>query len=65
LGGKLRESKREVERLAQAMQHVEAVLKLLQPGCRSQSIVVRRRQPNQFFKRGTLLRHVLDMSRKA
>jgi hypothetical protein len=65
LGGKLREAKREVERLTQAMQHVEAVLKLLQPGYRLQSIVVRRRKPNQFFKRGTLLRHVLDLLRKA
>lgn len=65
LGGKLREGKREVERLTQAMQHVEAVLKLLQPGYRLQAIVVRRRKPNQFFKRGTLLRAVLDLLRKA
>jgi hypothetical protein len=65
LGGKLRESKREFERLTQAMQHVEAVLKLLQPGYRLQSIVVRRRKPNPWFRRGTLLRHVLEALRKA
>jgi len=47
------------------MQHVEAVLKLLQPGYRLQSIVVRRRKPNAYFKRGTLLRHVLEALRKA
>ncbi len=63
LGGKLLESKRQVERLTQAMQHVEAVLKLLQPDYRLQSIVVRRRKANPFFKRGTLLRHVLDLLR--
>jgi hypothetical protein len=53
LAGKLQTNKREVERLTQAMQHVEVVLKLLQPGYRLQTIVVRRRRPNQFFKRGT------------
>lgn len=65
LGGKLRDSKREFDRLTAAMQHVEAVLKLLQPGYRLQSIVVRRRKPNPYFKRGTLLRHVLEALRRA
>ena len=32
LAGKLQTNKRETQRLTQAMKHVEAVLKLLQPG---------------------------------
>lgn len=65
LAGKLLDNKRETERLTKAMQHVEQVLKLLQPGYRLQAIVVRRRKPNPYFKRGTLLRHVLETLRKA
>jgi hypothetical protein len=63
LAGKLIESKREVERLTQAMQHVEAVLKLLQPGYNLARVVVRRRKSNPWFKRGTVLRHVLTVLR--
>jgi hypothetical protein len=65
LAGKLLENKRETERLTKAMQHVEAVLKLLQPGYSLAGIVVRRRKANPFFKRGTLLRHVLEVLRTA
>jgi len=32
LGGKITDNKREAKRLAQAMIHVEAVLKMLEPG---------------------------------
>ena len=35
LGGKIADNKRDGERLAESMRHVEAVLKLLQPGRRS------------------------------
>ncbi|HUZ31404.1 MAG TPA: hypothetical protein VMV19_04755 [Xanthobacteraceae bacterium] len=65
MAGKLQTSKRETDRLTEAMQHVEAVLKLLQPDYRLQRIVVRRRKPNPFFKRGTLLRHAFDALRTA
>jgi hypothetical protein len=65
LAGKLLENKRETERLTRAMQHVEAVLKLLHPGYSLARIGVRRRKPNPYFKRGTLLRHVLEALRKA
>jgi hypothetical protein len=65
LGGRLVQSKRETARLIEAMKHVEAVLKLLQPDYRLTSIAIRRRQHNPWFKRGTALRHVLEVLRKA
>jgi hypothetical protein len=65
LAGKLAEAKREVTRLMRAMKHVEAVLKLLQPGYKLSSIAVRRRRHNLWFKRGTVLRHVLGVLREA
>jgi hypothetical protein len=65
LGGKITDNKREAERLAEAMRHVEAVLKLLHPGYNTRPIAVRRRKPNPWFKRGTVFRHVLDVLRPA
>jgi len=65
LGGRILANKAEAKRLAQAMRHVEAVLKLLDPGYSVRPIAVRRRKPNQWFKRGTVLRHALDALRKA
>jgi hypothetical protein len=65
LGGKIGDNKREAERLAEAMRHVEAVLKMLQPGYDVRPIAVRRRKPNPWFKRGTVFRHVLDVLRPA
>jgi hypothetical protein len=65
LGGKIADNKRAAERLAEAMRHVEAVLKMLQPGYNVRPIAVRRRKPNPWFKRGTVFRHVLDVMRGA
>jgi hypothetical protein len=65
LGGQILQNKREAERLAEAMKHVEAVLKMLQPGYNVRSISVRRRKPNPWFKRGTVFRHGLDALRRA
>ena len=65
LGGKIGDNKREAERLAGDMRHVEAVLKLLQPGYDVRPIAVRRRKPNPWFKRGTVFRAVLDVLRYA
>ena len=47
------------------MIHVEAVLKMLQPGYSVRSIATRRRKPNVFFKRGTVFRHAIDVLRTA
>lgn len=65
LAGKLAENKEEGERLAEALQHVEATLKLLDPSYSLRGIAVRRRKPNPYFKRGTVFRAVLDALRKA
>jgi hypothetical protein len=65
LAGKLLDNKREARRLTKAMKHVEAVLKLLQPSYNLAPIAVRRRKANPWFKRGTLLRYVLEVLRNA
>lgn len=65
LGGKIKDNKREAQRLAADMRHVEAVLKLLEPGYDVRPIAVRRRKPNPWFKRGTVYRNALDALRKA
>jgi hypothetical protein len=44
LGGKILDNKAEAKRLAEAMVHVEAVLKLLEPGYDVRPIAVRRRR---------------------
>jgi len=65
LAGKLVGSRQDVERLVESMKHVEAVLKLLQPNFNLVKIAIRRRQHNPWFKRGTALRHVLEVLREA
>lgn len=65
LGGKIQDNKKEAERLAQAMKHVEAVLKMLDPSYSVAPIAVRRRKPNSWFKRGTIYRAALDVLRTA
>lgn len=65
LAGKILDNKREARKLATAMKHVEAVLKLLVPGYDVRPIAVRRRKLNPWFKRGTVLRRALDVLRTA
>ncbi len=65
LGGKILDNKAEAKRLAAAMVHVEAVLKMLKPGYDVRPIAVRRRKPNPWFRRGTIWRAVLDVLRTA
>jgi hypothetical protein len=65
LGGQILQNKREARRLAQAMVHVEAVLKMLEPGYDVRPIAVRRRKQNPYFKRGTVFRAALDVMRVA
>lgn len=65
LGGQILENKAEAKRLAESMKHVEAVLKLLQPGYDVRPIAVKRRKPNPWFKRGTVYRAAVDVLRVA
>jgi hypothetical protein len=66
LGGKIWENRKEAERLADAMRHVEVVIKLFDSGYNVRRISIRRRHKgNAWFKRGTLFRHALEILRKA
>src|SRR5260370_32240342 len=60
LGGKILENKQEHENLAGQMRHVEAVIKMLDPTYSLRAISVKRRQPNPWFKRGTVYRRAVD-----
>jgi hypothetical protein len=45
------------------MLHVEAVIKMLDPAFNLRRIAVKRRQPNPWFKRGTVYRRAVDALR--
>src|ERR1700731_2750834 len=64
LGGKIKDNKRQAAKLWSDMKHVEAVLRLLEPGYDTRRIAVRRRyNPNPIFKRGTVFRAALEIMR--
>ena len=65
LGGKILDNKAEGAKLAEAMKHVEAVLKLMDPAYDVRPIAIRRRKPNPYFKRGTVFREALNALRLA
>ena len=66
LGGQIKENRREAARLAEAMKHVEAVLKMLQPEFNARAISARRRYARHSpFKRGSGTRHIMDVLRTA
>jgi hypothetical protein len=65
LGGKLLDNRQQAQLLGQQMLHVEAVIKLLDPGFNLARITVKRRKANGWFKRGTLYRKALDVLRTA
>jgi hypothetical protein len=59
------DNRQEAELLGEPMMHVEAVIKMLDPGYNLNRIAVKRRQANRWFKRGTLYRKALDVLRTA
>src|SRR5208282_2415159 len=66
LGGQIQANRTEAIRLAQAIKHVEAVIKLFDPDYSVRAISARRRQQgNPWFKRGTMFRYALDALRTA
>lgn len=66
IGGQILENRKEARRLADAMIHVEAVIRLFDPAYNVTRIAARRRyKGNGLFKRGTILRNALDVLRKA
>ncbi|MBK3664320.1 hypothetical protein JJE66_24235 [Bradyrhizobium diazoefficiens] len=60
LGGQIFENRQRYDELSHQMRHVEDVIKLLDPAYNLARITVKRRQPNKWFKRGTLYRRALD-----
>ena len=65
LGGQTLENKTEALRVAESMRHVEAVIKVLDPTFNLRRIALKRRQPNPWFKRGTVYRRAVDALRTA
>jgi hypothetical protein len=66
LGGKIEKNREEAKRLAEDMKHVEAVIKLFAPDYNVRGIAVKRRQQtSQWFKRGHLIRAIVDVLKAA
>ena len=66
LGGRMQDNRNEAMRLYQAMRHVEAVIKLFDPGYSVRTISAKRKQKtNPWFKRGTLFRAAVEVLRRA
>jgi hypothetical protein len=64
LGGQIHANRKEAKRLADAMKHVEAVIRLFDPAYDVRRIAVRRRQRlNKWFKRGKMFPAALDALR--
>jgi len=65
LGGQILENRQRYDELSHQIRHVEAVIKMLDPSYNLARITVKRRQPNKWFKRGTLYRRAVDVLRTA
>lgn len=66
IGGRILANKKQAETLAEQAKAVEAVIKMFDPDFNVRKIAPRRRNTgNQWFKRGTLFRAVLDTLRGA
>jgi len=66
LGGRINANKREADRLAESMRHVEAVIRLFDPEYDVRRIAVRRRnRENPWYRRGHMFRAILDVLRAA
>jgi hypothetical protein len=65
LGGKLLQKRKEGERLSESMQHVEHVIQLFDPSYDVRRISARRRNKgNAWFRRGTIMRHALEVLKR-
>jgi hypothetical protein len=66
LGGKLLACQAQAARLTSDMRHVEAVIRMFDPGYDVRRIAVKRRQKkNPWFKRGHMFRAAIDVLREA
>jgi hypothetical protein len=66
LGGRIDANRKEAERLAESMRHVEAVIRLFDPAYDVRRIAVRRRnRENPWYKRGHMFLAVLNVLKAA
>ncbi len=66
LGGQIDSNRKEAKPLAEAMKHVEAVIKLFDPAYNVSRIAMRRRnRKNKWFPRGTMVRAMFDVLKAA
>jgi hypothetical protein len=66
LGGRILDNRKEGQRLADSMRHVEAVIRLFDPAYDVRRIAVRRRaKVNRWYKRGAMGRAILDVLKAA
>jgi hypothetical protein len=65
IAGRLLDNRKQAERLARDMKHVEAVVRMFDPAHDVRPLAVRRRKGNPWFKRGTMFRAVLDVLKAA
>jgi len=66
LGRAMKETRREAAKITERMVHVEAVLKMLEPGFDLRTVVGHRRPKHVTpYRRGTVFRAVLDALREA
>ncbi len=66
LGGKIKDNRAQARKLAVDMKHVEAVIRMFEPGYDVTTIAAKRRyKSNPWFKRGSIFRGAMDALRKA
>jgi hypothetical protein len=65
LGGQMLANRQQYEALKEQMQHIEAVIKMLDPAYNLSGMALKRRKPNQWFKRGAIYRRAVDVLRDA
>ncbi|HEY4969967.1 MAG TPA: hypothetical protein VII35_08685 [Steroidobacteraceae bacterium] len=66
LGGKIKENRKDATRLAKCMRHVEAVIRMLEPGFDTRRIAARcKNGRNPYLKRGTVFRTALGVLKDA
>jgi hypothetical protein len=65
LAGQMQASNEQFFKIVREMRAIESVIKMMDPTFEINRIAVRRQQPNNWFKRGTIARTCLDVLRRA
>jgi hypothetical protein len=65
LGGKVLKARKEAKRLRRDIEQVQAVIQMLEPRLNIRSVAIIKREPNPWFKHGTLFRLAREVTRIA